>query len=436
MKKILSIVFLLLLALNFSACNNNPSSKTSSSAASSEQKSSSSTSTSMHKIDIVATCKLTESFDGKTFLKDGIEEVTLNKTVDGDTIHVNLHDGQVISLRFLAVDTPESTGQVQPWGHKASAFTSGKVLNAKSIVIESDVTGEGALPDSTGSRFLAWVWYKTDDNSEYRNLNLELIQDGYSQTKGATDVKYASYCQAAFSQALKLAENINSDDEDPDFYYGDAIILSLKTLRDDIENYAGKKVSFEAVVTKIDGYNVYVQYTDPETNDKYGIMIFTAYNNIPIFQYGNLVRITGNVEKYNDSYQITNITYFAWATDDLDNLKLISQGNPSDPEVVTIPDVDIKTNASIENVYVKLENLTVQSIYTTTSGTSAGAMTLTCVDENGHTIKVRTTVLEENGLIVTQDKYANKTIDVQGLVEQYNGAFQVKVIYVGDIVIK
>ena len=65
--------------------------------------------------------KLTESFVDKEFVKDGIGEVVLapNGAIDGDTIHV-LSDGVFIQVRFLGVDTKESTGLIQPWGKPSS----------------------------------------------------------------------------------------------------------------------------------------------------------------------------------------------------------------------------------------------------------------------------------------------------------------------------
>ena len=109
-------------------------------------------------------------------------EVTVKQTVDGDTVHFNINessfDGSVIKARFLAVNTPESTGQVEPYGKKASDFTKDKIKNATSIIIESDDDKWNA--DSTGGRFLLWIWYRLDESQPYRNLNLELLQNGLS----------------------------------------------------------------------------------------------------------------------------------------------------------------------------------------------------------------------------------------------------------------
>ena len=58
------------------------------------------------------------------------EIVALKNTVDGDTAHFEGSFGEfgVVKARFLGIDTPESTGKVEPWGVKASNFTK-NILN-------------------------------------------------------------------------------------------------------------------------------------------------------------------------------------------------------------------------------------------------------------------------------------------------------------------
>ena len=75
-------------------------------------------------------------------------EVKVSTYVDGDTTHfipkgtpsvwVNDEDG-ILKARYNSCDTPESTGKVEPWGKAASDFTKGQLVNAKTIVIETDL---------------------------------------------------------------------------------------------------------------------------------------------------------------------------------------------------------------------------------------------------------------------------------------------------------
>ena len=84
---------------------------------------------------------------------------------------------------------------------------------------------------------------------------------------------------------------------------------------------------------------------------------------------------------------------------------------------------------------VSLTNLTVKSIYTTTneSSSSKGAMSIT-VESNGVQFVVRTAVLyDEDGTLVTKDRYEGKTINDKGFVDYYSGSYQVEVFSVNDI---
>ena len=65
---------------------------------------------------------------------------------------------------------------------------------------------------------------------------------------------------------------------DPDFYYGDAVELTLKELRLNTAAYEGIKVAFEGVVT-MNGFNsVYVEDYDEETGRYYGILVYYGYS--------------------------------------------------------------------------------------------------------------------------------------------------------------
>jgi DNA/RNA endonuclease YhcR with UshA esterase domain len=62
-------------------------------------------------------------------------------------------------------------------------------------------------------------------------------------------------------------------------------------------------------------------------------------------------------------------------------------------------------------------------------------MTLTC-EADGSTIDVRTIVLrDDNGEVITSDKYLGKTIDVVGIVDYFSGSYQIKVFTPQDITI-
>ena len=87
---------------------------------------------------------------------------------------------------------------------------------------------------------------------------------------------------------------------------------------------------------------------------------------------------------------------------------------------------------------ISMKKLKVVDAYTTVSETASnGAMTLTCEDESGKRITVRTEVLRNaDGSKVTEDYFLNKTIDVKGVVEYFKGAYQIKVFDLTDVVIQ
>jgi hypothetical protein len=86
---------------------------------------------------------------------------------------------------------------------------------------------------------------------------------------------------------------------------------------------------------------------------------------------------------------------------------------------------------------ISMKNLKVVDIYTTTNPSSddKGAMTLTC-EVDGIRISVRTEVLKDaDGKVITEDAYAGKTIDVMGIVDCYEGTYQIRVYTANDITV-
>ena len=89
------------------------------------------------------------------------------------------------------------------------------------------------------------------------------------------------------------------------------------------------------------------------------------------------------------------------------------------------------------NTSVAVTDLYVYDAYTTKTEGSAskGAITLYCQAGNCR-VAVRTIVLyDENGELVTQDRFIGKTIDVRGLIDYFDGSYQIKVFNTDDIII-
>ena len=156
------------------------------------------------------------------------QEVSVHLFVDGDTTHFNVPEdisaNGVLKARYIAINTPESTGKIEEWGKKASAFTKEKLSQATSIIIESDDSKWNL--DSTGGRYLVWVWYKTSEDSEYRNLNIEILQNGLAIASSTAQNRYGTVAMAALNYAKEQKLNVYSGQKDPDYYYGDAVELT------------------------------------------------------------------------------------------------------------------------------------------------------------------------------------------------------------------
>ena len=404
-------------------------------------------------IDYVATLKLNQNTDTAK------QEVTVKAFIDGDTVHFyvpeSVNSSGVLKARFLAVNTPESTGKIEEYGKKASAFTREKLSAATSIIIESDNAAWN--PDSTGDRYLVWVWYKTAESEEYRNLNLEILQNGLAIANSTSSNRYGETCMAALNQAKLEKLNLYSGQQDPDFYYGDAVELTLMELRSNIEAYNGMKVAFNGVITMNDSNTVYVEAYDAQTDMYCGISVYYGFGlsgeGLEILQIGNEVRIVGTVQYYEagGTYQISDVSYRAMKPDDPSNLQKISEGNApayrlTDAETFANGIVTIETDDQTREIpyaqlalgsTVEMHGLLVKDVYTTNNegSSSNGAMTLTC-EVDGVEITVRTAVLRDpSGNLITADAYLGQVIAVKGIVELFNGEYQIKVFTADSIVL-
>jgi hypothetical protein len=232
----------------------------------------------------------------------------------------------VLKARFLAINTPESTGKIEPYGKAASNYTKNALRNAESIIIESDTATWN--PDSTGNRYLVWVWYKTAEMEDYRNLNIEILQNGLAIASNSNNNIYGSICMSAIDQARQMKLMVYSGEKDPDFYDGAAVELTLRELRSNIESYRDILVAFDCIITSNSNDTVYVEQYDPETDMYYGISIYYGNSGIggdglKILSIGNQVRIVGKVQYYEtgETWQISGLKYRAMKPKDPENIQ-------------------------------------------------------------------------------------------------------------------
>ncbi len=372
-------------------------------------------------------------------------QVSVRTFVDGDTTHfevpADVSSSGVLKARYLAINTPESTGRIEEYGKKASEFTRERLSAATSILIESD--DDRWNLDSTGDRYLVWVWYKTAESNEYRNLNIEILQNGLAIANASKQNRYGSVCMAAISQARAQKLNVYSGQPDPDFYYGDAIELTLKELRTNPEAYNGKKVAFKGVITMNHNNAVFVEDYDAETGLYFGMQVYYGFGlsgaGLEILSVGNEARIVGTMQYYEagDAWQISGLTYRMMKPDDPGNIQKLSEGHEA---AYTLTSADTLANGAVtlrdgederSYPYARLAQATsveVRGLAVKEAHTAEDALTLLCESE-GARVQVRLTALSApDGSPITEEMFLGKTIDVKGVVDCFGDAVQIEVL--------
>ena len=402
-----------------------------------------------------------EDLTGKLKFNESSEtvktKVTVKSYIDGDTTHffvpTSISEDGVLKARYIAINTPESTGKIEEWGKKASEFTKAKLQSAESIIIESD-NGTWNL-DSTGSRYLVWIWYRTSETEDYRCLNLELLEEGLALPSSSANNRYGSWCQNAIQKAKDNGLHVWSKEKDPDFFYGDALEVTTKELRFNPSVYDGKKVAFEGVITRNYNNSVYIESYDEETESSYGISVYYGYSlsgsGLEILQVGNRVRIVGTMQYYasGDVYQISGLKYREMKKDDPGNIRLLEKGVGVEPRVIepeelnrreveVIVEDEVKSlpfREALLGTVVKMDGIHVDDVYVTTKEDSSfGAMTLTC-SKDGEVISIRTLPFYEEGELMTERDFLGFVIDVIGVVDTYEGSVQIRVFNIDDITV-
>lgn len=324
--------------------------------------------------------KLTKSFKGKDFISDGIGEVEINRFVDGDTFSVRANNG-VITIRFLGINTPESTAKVEPWGKSASNFVKETLSDATSIVLEA----EGERKDSTNRRYLAWIWYKTA-TSDYRLLNLEEVELAYSRYMFNEDSEYHQAFLKANDKASKSEKRIWGE-RDADYNYSKEVVqTSVLYMLDHPEEFqTGTKFELNVKLVRTNGNNMYledaseVNYDDEGelVSGKGGIYCFSGYAKQYYMNYdiGDIFTVTVKFE-FGGNYgtQLTDIT------------KISSVKGNEIPVITEFDSNDLNGGQSLKPYYgyvIKLKNLIIDSIVEKKTANDETYYVVKAKNENG-----------------------------------------------------
>lgn len=241
---------------------------------------------------------------------DHIGLVTLRSCTDGDTANFIQDDYRdedrnyiTIKLRFLGVNTPESTAKVEPWGKKASLFTK-KVLtdaqadadanHTKNICLINSV-GPFEERDSSGNRWMGFIWYRPTHTADWRLLNLEIVEQAYSRNQLFTDdpsgfCDYRTKFEAVESKYVECKYRVFGT-PDPDFDYTEKTYeYSLWKIVNDYDNIgindetggSGVQLIVTALVVAIQGDNMFlrdiVHDAEQEDDKLQGLYAYSGFN--------------------------------------------------------------------------------------------------------------------------------------------------------------
>ena len=121
----------------------------------------------------------------------------LVECIDGDTARL-IVNGKEYTTRFLFIDTPESTIQIEPYGKEASRFTC-SLLKQGNITLEPD----GNTLFDKYHRLLAWVWVG-DKLLQEEIAKAGLVEDFYDYG----DYKYEDRVRTAMAEAKQAGVGI------------------------------------------------------------------------------------------------------------------------------------------------------------------------------------------------------------------------------------
>ena len=385
-----------------------------------------------------------------TFDVDGMCFATVDKYVDGDTtyFYANLSTGKdSISVRYMGLDTPESTYKVEPWGIAAAKFTKDKLSNAESIILQSDPTG---LLDSNG-RYLGYVWYRTNSTDDYRCLNLELIEQGYSPAKGMSGALYMQEFYDAGTRAQAFKDRTNGEDDPTYDYSAKGQKYTIKQILETFgtpeaiasEEFKGTKVYIEGLVTRKLGISsAYIEQvdngyytTDEEGNETfvpgdgkvYGIYVYGGFEENLKLQEGNYIITNANISYHTGALQVVGVSNI--------RIEVESTGNPVTPKAITSSEWK-NINDELKYRLVQFESLKVvggkdddnTDAYTIYAETPDGVRVNIRIDSN---VALKVTGIIKNK---TWETFKDMTFtNVIGVIQPYYNDYQLMVMSLDDL---
>lgn len=141
--------------------------------------------------------KVKEELDTSKF-----EKAYVKRVVDGDTIIAKI-DNTDYRVRFIGINTPESTTKIEEYGKEASNYTK-EMLTGKTVYLEKDIRNTDKY-----DRLLRYVWLEipneiSSDEINTKMFNAILLINGYAKLfTYPPDVKYVEYFKPLEEKARK-----------------------------------------------------------------------------------------------------------------------------------------------------------------------------------------------------------------------------------------
>ena len=146
------------------------------------------------------------------------ETVILDKCVDGDTAWF-IYNNESSKFRFLAIDTPESTTQIEEFGKEASSYTCDQLKKASKIEIEFDPNSH---KQDKYDRYLAWIFVDGE------LLQEKIIENGYAEINYIYgDYKYLDDLKKTEQEAKEHKKGIYSNNNEEDINSYDKLFIII-----------------------------------------------------------------------------------------------------------------------------------------------------------------------------------------------------------------
>lgn len=324
------------------------------------------------------------------FMKDKVAKLDLKNITDGDTAVFHLSNGEqdsftnplgrsyaYITVRYLAIDTPESTSSVEAWGKEASNYGKSLLKDAEGIIVDAtsidtsiyeaesdysitDTYKSGIRLDSAGTRWLGLIWYcpkggNPEDLTQYRSYQLDMIEECYTfNTASSLGSNYVYFADKktepelyekykdtygsltlgdvfieADLRASKKNQRFTGYQIDENFDYSrKPTDYSITEAVNDFDNLSrqGKFVRLKGVVTSFIGTNFYFQ--DENGTPLYVYMGISADGSFLKFvKVGDTIKISGRLCEYGGQKQLSGVKWnskdtFEKITNDEDKISM------------------------------------------------------------------------------------------------------------------